>query len=524
MELSEITEREKDFTALRTRQDEDRDRIFVTSYAPREYKSKGGKELPDTYGVAVPLAATHYSKFLAKLMARLRKFKIITEDTNLDVSKIVQFLEDAESAGDKLLEGKLEPASLLTHMAHICHRGWIASQELWRIEDGKLITDSRALDPHFLTWKTAGTKMKWVSYKMERHAEDIKELYGIEVKGKTGIVRDAWDDEKEFVFIDEVLAKTEKNSYGYPPFVIGFAPWGPILQDKDSLVHKGESIFYPHRDMYEEINFSASISKSMAREGLRPALQTEDDREAEDYPVSGDFVTGVKPITFIPRPDMTNAQRDFSGRISSIVQQNTFALTEWGTTTDPMSGTALEDLSRGGGEVMNSRIVALENFLSNCGRMRLDQYIQLDETLSLGRGGEYKKKDLEGEYWIETHLIDASIEGYRARGVTAASLKGMMPDKWLRSEIVMADDPDSVDDQMEMEEAERLMPETKLLEQILSFVDKQTPVDDIHARLLLKRFLDLLTQQMGAGVQPLQPEIKPKSKLAPQRSQPREVL
>ena len=519
MELKEITDREKDFSALWERQDTDRDRIYVTTYAPPEYKSKGGKAIKDTYGVAVPLAATHYSKFLAKLIARQRKFKIITEDANLDVGKIVQFLEDAEFSGDEILRNKLEPASLPTHDAHICHRGWIASQELWRIEDGELITDSRALDPHYLIWKTEGEKLKWVSYKMERNAEDIEALYKIKVKGKTGIVRDAWDNEEEFIFVDEALVDTRPNPYGYPPFVIGFAPWGPILQDKDSLVHKGESIFYPHREMYDEINFSASISKSMAREGLRPPLQTEDDRELEDYPVSGDIVTGVKPINFVPRPDMTNAQRDFSGRISSIVQQNTFAITEWGTITAPMSGRAIEGLSSGGGEVMNSRIVALEDFISKCGRMRLDQYIQIGKQLTLGRGRKHKPKDLEGEYWVEVHLIDASIDGYRERGVTAASLKGMMPDKWLRSEIVMADDPDSVDNEMEREEAERLMPETKLLEQILSFVDKQTEEDDIHARLLLKRFLDLLIQQMGAGVQPLQPEIKPKSKLAPVRQE-----
>ena len=101
------------------------------------------------------------------------------------------------------------------------------------------------------------------------------------------------------------------------------------------------------------------------------------------------------------------------------------------------------------------------------------------------------------------------------RGGAAASLKGLMPDKWLTSEIIMANDPDSVDDEMEREEAERLMPETKLLEQILSFVDLQTEEDDIHARLLLERFEDLIRQQMGVGVQPLQPEARPKSKIAP---------
>ncbi len=504
MELKEITTREGDFKGLWTRMDADKDRIFVAAYTVKDYASKGSKEIPDVYSVSVPLAATHYSKFVSKLIALKKKFQIEAEG-DIDISLIVQFLLDADYSIDKLLGGKLEPSSLLTHIAHICHRGWVASQELWRVENGELITDSRSIDPRWLSWDTAGNKIKWACPLMERSAADIESEYGVKISGKTGKVRDAWDDENEYIFINDKLVDTRPNPYGYVPFVIGYAPWGPILQEKDSLEHKGEAIFYPHRDMYDEINFSASISKSMAREGLRPPLQTPGKAPAS-YPTSGDIVEETQPINFIPRPDMTNAQRDFSGRISSVVQLNSFPLTEFGTVTSPMSGTAIENLGISGNEVLNSRIVGLRNFLAQCARMRLDQFIQIGQTLSLGKSRQHKPSDLEGDYDVRVHLIEASIAGYAKRGSAAISLRGMMPDSWLRGELIMEDDPDSVDDEIEREEAERLVPEIKLLEQALSFADKQTDEDDIQARLLTKRLVDLIK---GMG-QPLQQATQPK--------------
>ncbi len=497
MDLNEIKEREKLFGGLWARMDNDKSLIENYQYIIRDFPSEGGKPIAKTYSVPVPLASTHHEKYKSKLTKLKLEYSVTTDDDEV-MKDVISFLEDADAVIASWNGKKIEDSPLAQHIDWVCSRGWVCERNLWRLDEGKLITDTTAFDPRYVVWDLDKEGLAWVSVLSYRTPKEVNAQYGTNYTGDTLLeVRDCWTKDAEYVWVKDEDVQEQPNPYGFVPFIVRAAPWGPKVGSQDAMEFKGESIFYPHRSMYDEISYNASISKTEAREGLRPALQTAGKGPAE-YPGGGDVVetAGVEnELKAVPRSDMTQAQMNNTGFISAFVQQNTFGLTTYGSVTSPMSGTALDTLEGGSEEVLQSRKKCLEAFLPECAMMRVKQYVQLGEVFTLKK--KHKPDDLSGDFGIECHLLDTSIDTYARRGQAAGSLMGIMPKKWIRNQIVGESNPEEIDNQVEREDSEQRDPIEAMIESIFSNIEKFDYISKLKALNELVTLETVAKQRMG---------------------------
>ena len=531
--LDRVKAREKEFSFLWDRQDFDEELIKDYKYILKDYPEKGSKEIRDAYSVTRNIPSNDYNKFTNKLIALRRKIKVHSDDLEFDEGKIIQFCLDSDFAVDQFLAHKGKHGSRTFHNAFICHRGWVAEQTLWRYEDGKLVTDSRPLDPRWVVWDTDGEQISLGCTITFRYPSDVNSEYHLPNKkfpAFTGTkllkIRDCWDLKKNKVYVEGNLVLEEDNSFvdfnekPYVPIIILPAPYGPVISGDEQLEYTGESIFYPQRHTYDEANFAASISKTMAREGLFPAYQTKG-KAPKQYPVSRDIAQDqTEPLELIPQRDMTNAQRNYQGMVDGDLQTSTYASVGPGFPNLPMSGDAIGLVNSGGAEALSSRIQGLKAFDAMVYRQRLDQFIQIGKKLNIGRSRRHTPSDLIGDYEISVHYIDTSLESYARRGATAAAFGGIMPKVWVRDNIIMAEDPDKIDELVDMEEAEVAYPIINMIDRTLDFIRQHTPEANAKARALAKQTISMVRQQMlGNEVSPRQQrESTPIVNMATQRT------
>ncbi len=499
MDIQEITAREQVFCRLWNRMDRDERLIKNYDFVLRDFKSEGSGVIAKTYSVPVPLGGTHHSKYKSKLMKLKREYEVLSTKDEL-ITDVISFLDDADAAVDEFNGNQVDHSPRIKHIDWVCSRGWVGERNLWRVEDGVLIPDTIALDPRNFVWWIEGGKLSQASVLSYRFPEDVNKTYGMNLSGDNLVeVRDCWNEEKECVWVNNDLVMEQDNPYGFVPFVIRPTSWGPILGSGDALEHRGESIFYPHRNMYDEVSFSASVAKTESREGLRPALQTKA-KGPSGYPGGGDVVENqTEPLQIIPRTDMTNAQRTFMGMTSSIVQQNSWGMQSFGSISDPVSGDTVDALNAGNEDILASRIQCLEPFFADGGAMRLKQFVQLGGDFRLKQKKHHPDR-LEGEFNIACHLIDDSIDTYARRGRAAASLTGIMPLKWLRQRIVQDQNPNEVDNEVEREQAEQQDPAQTMLERIYALIDKGDNLFKQKAQFELFNLETVLKQRKGQGV------------------------
>ena len=502
-----VKAREKVFLPLWSRMDADLEMIEDYRYILRDFKAKGYKEIGKAYSVTRPLPQNDYNKYTNKLIALERKIKVSSDDPEFDEGKIIQFCKDSDFAVNARLTQKPGHSTRATHNAHICHRGWVAEMELWRYEDGKLVADSRPIDPRWLVWDTDGENLDWACVVWYRYPNDINGEYDTDFTGDSLLeVRDVYTKDKNIVYVTEQEVFKQDNPYGYVPFVIQPAPFGPIHSGRGALEYMGESVFYPQRHTYDEANFAASISKTMAREGLRPPLQTKG-KGPKEYAGSGDIVEEQEePLTLVPRQDMTNAQRNQQGMADGDLQRSAWSRTSFGSVSAPMSGDALDILGTSSAEVLNSRIQGLKLFEANVYRMRIDQFNQINKKLKVGRSRQHKPSDLNGEYDITVHYVDNSIESWARRGAAMAANMGLFPKRFLVNEIGLADDPDKLDRELDIEETERQVPIVFQIDRTFDLIDANTEESNEKAWAMALQVIATLRQMTGG--QPQEPVDK----------------
>ncbi len=346
-----IEAKEKEFQPLWDRMDEDSKLIYNDKYVLLNFDNKPAKRV---YSVTIPNAALFYAKMVALIAGVVRR-PIITDPKKKmsDDSKatISSFIKDMDFEIDALLNNKDEVDAFTAHAGYFCGRGWSAEQILLRKDGDKLIPDVRQLDVRWLTHDADIDGITWFNYDMIRSATDIEDEYNKTIGSDEGIISDFWNKDVERIYLssDNGLGREQidekKNPYGYPPIVIQAVPFGAgLLKSKDAIKRKGESIFYPHRDMFEEINFMASVLKTQSYDALRPALQLPGDKTAEppkDYAASNSYTPVDEPMLLVPTRDMTNSMRNFLGIVNSMLQRAGLSNLAEGTITFPLAAVAI---------------------------------------------------------------------------------------------------------------------------------------------------------------------------------------
>ncbi len=520
--LDLITAKEKELSELWARMDEDGRLIYNEDYVLRDWDNRTVKRV---YSVTIPNAALFYAKMVS-LISRVSRLPIITDpqDEMTDESKanIINFIKDMDFEIDTLLNNKDELDAFTTHSGYFCGRGWSAEQVLLRMDDGKLVTDVRQLDPRWLTYASGMNGLEWFNYDMVRSAVDIESEYNIKVDADDGIIGDFWDKKVEKIYLDEQQVDEKPNPYGYPPAVIQAVPFGAgLLKERDSIKRKGESIFYPHRDMFKEVNFMASILKTQSFDDLRPALQQTGDKTAEhpkEYPASQGYTSTDEPLLLVPRRDMTNAMRNYLGIINSMIQRAGLSNLDEGTITFPLAAVAIAKMLAQKQSLTMPRLAALELLYRARTRMIINQIMAMGGSFKIGEEGRertYKASELDGTYTVGWSYFTPSLEDDAAKSAIADSQRGLLPDRAIRRDTLQRENPEQDENWLEIEEAKRKEPLITDLERILSLIEEDTVESNAAAWILWNKLATILKQRMTGGVAEPQapPPLRPTQQL-----------
>lgn len=501
-----VKAKEDEKGGLIKRWDKDADLIDNAPYTLRDVN--GDKEAR-AFHVTIPNAALYFAKIWA-LVAGVSRLPTInsvelSDDEKMD---IVNFLSDYDYEIDALLNNKGQQSAFVTHAKNLCGRGWTVEQHLSRKgEDGKLLTDVRPLDAYGFTYSSGIYGMRWGCIETLRSKADIEDEFNVTVKDDTGIVKDLWNSKKEIIKVDGEQVDERDNPYGYPPFIVQVVPFGPgLMRRNDTLKGVGESIFYPHRDMFDELNFMASVIKTQAYDDLRPALQKLGTKGPKKYPTSKSILPTDELLQIVPTRGFTAAMQQFMGLIESIIQRAGLSAIDQGTLNFPLSAVALTKMMAVKESLTLPRLQAMSELYQARTRMIIDQVRKFGATIEIGPENTKRRYDtskLSGPYTITWNYLSESLEDMAAKAAIGNSLKGLLPDNAIRKDILQRENPKADEDALEVQEAKALEPILKLMERTFSLIDEDTKESQAEAWVLHHRITTELKQRVAQGVQPL---------------------
>jgi hypothetical protein len=325
-------------------------------------------------------------------------------------------------------------------------------------------------------------------------------------------VVDFWNSEKNTVFIEKQIAREQSNPYKYPPLIYVLCPAGSMLNTEGAVTHQGESILWADRELWTEKNRTATILQTLNVNTLFGALQYASNQgtNAPKPSTSPYKQKTVHPVEkgggYQPMPinDIKAATHLFYSVLETSLQRGSLAAIDYGTLTFPLSNLAITQLTGSRNDTLLPRVQAKAMFYQALARMIIDQCIQLDQTLEIGKQGSkntYTKADLEGDYTISFQFSTKSKEQDIANLQTAVASQGFLSNDTIRREVLKVEDPDGEDRKKKSEEVEKVDEVLFLFRRADSLLDadKPSPKDQIEAYILAQRIVTILTQRNSMG-------------------------
>jgi len=271
-----LTEMEARFGELNTRMDEDKDRYFLKAY---QLTDANKKPLKRVINVTLNDPATFAHYVIGALMSAQEQISVTSTELKDEATNYIEtFLTDLH----KEINARLNLLGMANAHWHdseqVCMRGGLIRRITTRWDKNIFVPDVRPIDRRWFSYEMGMNGLKMACAQFTRTKQLIFDEYGVEIKSETAVVRDVWDAEKEYVYIDEALQKTNPNPYKYVPFVITIAPTGSMFADTDAYSKNGESIYALVRDIFDEENRTASILQTQNMLTIRPPRQYKSDR------------------------------------------------------------------------------------------------------------------------------------------------------------------------------------------------------------------------------------------------------
>jgi len=397
------------------------------------------------------------------------------EDKNLDTAYIEDFIKAAMLAANNRLtrQGRFPINPFIDQQ--MCWRGRAAVRCLFRVADGVLIPDISLWDSRFTYYEMGQDGLGWGAFEGYRTKDLILAEYPkANVKGKSGLVLDAWDKKINRVYVDGEKVKEQTNPYDYPPVVTQVVPMGSMLADDDEIKNRGESIFFLIRDLIPELNRLVSIMQSLNLKALDNALLWKTKDGAGQLP---DYEKLTKPGS-ITKAEIGGGDEPVSygelKREAYLLHQIIEQRIRWGTMEvvgvgdlpGPLSAVALIEIGEGRDQVFLPRLSARGLLKQQLADMIIDQVLKSGESsVEIGTRGHkrsFQTSKLKGEYEIQYKYFIKSPKVDVARFSMAAAAGDLIPDKAKRRDILQREDPEEDERQLRWEEAERLSPAVKI--------------------------------------------------------------
>ena len=442
-----------------------------------------------------------------------------------------------KSANERLMK-RLQPCLQDQLSWYTTLRGWYAGRALLvKRDDNDTFIDITPWDPMHTYWGTDGDGLAWACYKVKKTKHEIESQYnvrlGTERMDEDGIeVYDFYDREDNYVAIPHryIKKRTAHGGTGVPVF-LGPVGANPLIQSlewssiEDTVEDYGESVFKSTRELYEKHNFMMStmleLTARSRKQGIvitsRDGQKTlEEDPYKEGTEISLAQGEDVKPLGLLEVARETGV---YMGMVSGELQRGSIPHSVYGELQFQLSGFAINTLRQGVESVLGPRIEALEHAYMQICNLLCDQYssgaftamelsgrdnnrMYFSETITPQRVKEGGSIEIS----IVARLPQDDMSKYSMAQIAREGPTPLMPDLWIRDNILGVQDADQTDDAIKEQIAERTLPEAGLWSLYQAALKQgrddlaQFYLGELMAVMLSKA--KMLSESLGGGVPP----------------------
>jgi hypothetical protein len=395
-----------------------------------------------------------------------------------------------KSANERLMR-RLQPCLQDQLAWYTTLRGWYAGRALLvKREDGETFIDITPWDAMHTYWGTDGDGLAWACYKVKKTKHEIESQYNVRLGtdriDEDGIdVYDFYDREDNYVAIPHRIIKkrTAHGGTGVPVF-LGPVGANPLIQSlewssiEDTVEDYGESVFKSTRELYEKHNFMMSVMLELTARSRKQGIKItsrdgqktlEEDPYKEGTEISLAQGEDIQPLGLMEVARETGA---YMGMVSGEMQRGSIPHSVYGELQFQLSGFAINTLRQGVESVLGPRIEALEHAYMQICNLLCDQYssgaftamelsgrdnnrMYFSETIT----PERVKEGGSIEISIVARLPQDDMSKYSMAQIAREGPTPLMPDLWIRDNILGVQDADQTDDAIKEQIAERTLPE-----------------------------------------------------------------
>jgi hypothetical protein len=450
-----------------------------------------------------------------------------------------RFIIGVLRSADERLSRSLVP-SLKDQMAwYITVRGWYAGRALLtKNGDNHTTVDITPWDPMHTHWGVGADGLEWACYRIKKTQDEIEAQYGVRLGDERtdvdGVnVYDYYDTEYNTVVIPGrfIKRRTPHGAEGQVPIFMGAVGSAPLVQSlewssiEDTLEDYGESVYKSTRELYEKHNMMMSVMLELTARAKKQGLKVrsrdgtktlEEDPYQEGTEISLGQGEDVEPLGLL---EMARESGAFMGLVSGEMQRGSIPHTVYGEIPFQLSGFAINTLRQGVESVLVPRVAAMQRAYKQIANLLCDQYQAGSfETMELtGRDNNrmYFSEEItperirEGgdpEIKLVTNLPEDDMSRYGMAQIAREGQTPLLPDLWIRDNILGIQDSDQIEDAVKEQIGERMLPEAGIWSLYQAAVKQGR--DDL-AQLYLGELLSLLfakarqmAQTMGGAVGP----------------------
>ena len=489
-----VEQHEFDTDSLRQRFTNDYRLYRLEEYDAGEgYESYTSNE-PQTYADKVVSFLTD-----AELVIRI-PYNNANEEQRVANDAKERFLLGSMRAADERLQKRLQPTIRQQFSWYVTLRGWYAGRVLLvKDKQGNTHVDVTPWDPMHTYWCLGEDGLDWACYRIRKTRSEIKSQYGVSIdREQTSLhgqdmgvdVFDYYDGEINMVIAEggRVLKKATKHGAPRCPVFVGCVGTSPWIQDSDvnewreAIADFGESVFKSSRNVYENHNQILStlleLTARTKKQGLKVKSRDGTKTLEEDPYKAGSEIAlaqgeEVEPLGLI------ESNRDlamFMQMVSGEMQRGSLPHSVFGELQFQLSGFALNTLRQGIASVINPRLEAIESIYKHICMLLVDEYLtNAYEPMSLsGRAmnrmyfSETITPDVirqagDTEISLITQLPQDDMSKFAMAQTAREGPTPLLPDMYIRDQILGLQDAESIDDAINAQMAERMLPEATLM-------------------------------------------------------------
>jgi len=459
-----------------------------------------------------------------------------SRDINNDKER---FIIGSLRSADESLVRRLSPTLKSQIAWYITLRGWYAGRALLvKNGEGKTSIDITPWDPMHSHWGVGSDGLSWACYRIKKTRDEIESQYNVKLgdvnTDDDGVcVYDYYDREYNTVVIPGrfIKKRTPHGAEGHVPVFIGPVGSTPLVQTlewssiEDTLEDYGESVFKSTRELYENHNFMMSVMLELTARSRKQGLKVksrdgtktlDEDPYQEGTEISLGQGEDIEPLGLLELSRETGA---FMGLVSGEMQRGSIPHTVYGEIPFQLSGFAINTLRQGVESVLVPRVMAMERAYVQIANLLCDQYqsgaFEAMELTGQDNNRMYFSEKItpsrikEGgdpEVKLVTRLPEDDMSRYGMAQIAREGPTPLLPDLWIRDNILGIQDSDQVEDAVKEQIAERTLPEAGIwsLYQAAVKQGRQDLAELYFGELVSMLFAKAkqMAQTMGGGVGP----------------------